>query len=483
MRIPSPPTIDINSDNLRPAQLLELFRALQRDDVQEFVRRANDKYYHWDKLRFQKLPKGTTSEQMWAAVKVSRRNQKQILPLSFTKNEKLSYVLTPRHLEWLHDIDKQAGGAIGIASETGLVDDDDRYLFNSLMEEAIASSQLEGASTTRKVAKEMLRANRKPRTKAEQMIMNNYRTILEVRELQKEKLTPELLCHLQEYLTDQTLDHPNQAGRFRNNDEIIQVVDHRTNEIIHIPPPASELKWRIQEVCDFANTVSDPFIHPVVKAAVLHFALGFIHPFVDGNGRTARALFYWYMLKRNYWLFEYVPISRMLLKSPVKYSQAYLRTETDVGDVTYFVRFHLQAIVDAIGSFHRYVLAELRETKEAAHVLDSFPGLNNRQRSLIQDALKHPNIRCTTRSHQGKFHVTYPTARADLLGLERAGLLQKVKRGRTSHYLPSDDLRQRLQLPKRIGKPEKEKVPPTIVVTKVIKEEPKPVPAPRNLFD
>ena len=41
----------------------------------------------------------------------------------------------------------------------------------------------------------------------------------------------------------------------------------------------------------FANAQSSPFVHPVVKAMALHFAIGFIHPFVDGNGRTARALF------------------------------------------------------------------------------------------------------------------------------------------------------------------------------------------------
>ena len=142
------------------------------------------------------------------------------------------------------------------------------------------------------------------------MILNNYRAILEVRDIKKEKLTPALLCHLQKILTDQTLDTPGASGRFRTSEETIEVVDVRTEEVLHEPPPADEIEWRIRKICDFANSVSDPFVHPVIKAAVLHLRLGFVHPFVDGNGRTARAIFYWYMLKRNYWLFEYVPISR-----------------------------------------------------------------------------------------------------------------------------------------------------------------------------
>src|SRR5208282_3525756 len=127
---------------------------------------------------------------------------------------------------------------------------------------------------TRKIAKEMLRANRKPRNKAEQMILNNYQAILEVRDMKKEPLTPELLCHLQEILTNKTLDNPDAAGRFRRPDELIVVVDQTTDEVLHQPPSADEVTWRIKEICDFANAVSDPFVHPVVKAAVLHFALG-----------------------------------------------------------------------------------------------------------------------------------------------------------------------------------------------------------------
>jgi Fic family protein len=202
----------------------------------------------------------------------------------------------------------------------------------------------------------------------------------------------------------------------------------------------------------------------VIKAAVLHFALGFVHPFVDGNGRTARAVFYWYMLKRDYWLFEYMPISRVLVRSPAKYAQAYLYTETDSGDVTYFVHFHLRVILEAERSFREYMLAEQKALKEATLLLDAFPGLNLRQRAMIHGVLKQPTTKTTVRSHQGKFHVTYPTARADLLGLVKAGFLKMLKTGKTAVFYPADDLRKRLRL--RIG--EKEKVRQSIAVTKTL---------------
>src|SRR5262245_36970482 len=172
MRMPQKPPL--MKDLYQPNSVEEARAFMQKlgsQEVVKFVQEANDKYRHWDKLRYKKRPDGVTPQLMWYAVKMSRIHQRQFLPLSFIGNRKLSYVLTPRHLEWLHSIDKQAGGAIGSTSDCGLPDEEERYLFNSLMEEAIASSQLEGASTTRPIAKAMLRENRKPRNTAERMIL------------------------------------------------------------------------------------------------------------------------------------------------------------------------------------------------------------------------------------------------------------------------------------------------------------------------
>ena len=461
---PKPPGLKEQlQDNVKLAALL--VKSFE-PEVQAAVRAINDDYLHWDKVRFRETPLGLTAKELWFVTKTTRGAGKQPVPLSFSSKDKsLYYVSPPKHLEWIHHIDKQGGGTIGVTGHSTLGDESDRYLVNSLMEEAIASSQLEGASTTRKVAKEMLRAGRKPITDAEKMIMNNYRAILEVRDLKKESLTPKLLCHLQSVLTEDTLDNPDAVGRFRRGDEAIEVVDNVTGAVLHTPPPADELEWRIKEICDFANSISNPFVHPVVKASILHFAIGYVHPFVDGNGRTARALFYWYMLKRDYWLFEYFPISRVLVRSPGKYGRAYLYTETDGGDATYFIRYNIQAILIAMREFYVYVAREEQAAKEAASLLESFPGLNQRQRFLIHDALKNPGMSCTFNSYEGKYHVTNPTARADLLGLVQIGLLQQDKGSKTHIFHPAVNLRELLHLPPSVVKAEKIKMPKPIAVT------------------
>ena len=191
-----------------------------------------------------------------------------------------------------------------------------RYLLSSLMEEAITSSQMEGAATTRDVAKSMIRRRRPPRDRSERMILNNFLTMQRIRELREQPLTSELVLELHRLVSKDTLDDPDClhgkefAGRLRPPGKEV-VVDDVYGAVFHVPPAAEELPGRLEELCRFANGETPKvFIHPVVRAIALHFWLAYDHPCCDGNGRTARALFYWAMLHQGYWLFKFISISR-----------------------------------------------------------------------------------------------------------------------------------------------------------------------------
>ncbi len=416
------------------------FRRINDTDIVELVSRCNDNYVHWENLRFwSDIPEGLDARLTWAAIALSRRQQYQSLPIRFN-DAKLVYWNPPQHLEWLHKIDQQAGGTLGSKSSHSIRDDNEKYLFNSLMEESIASSQLEGAATTRKAAKLMLRKGKKPQSRAERMVLNNYNAILEIRELKHNKLSLDMLKHLQTVLTAGTLDNPSAEGRFRNMDDNVVVEDSRTHETLFTPPPTETVELYLKEICDFANERSKPFIHPVIKAIVLHFALGYVHPFVDGNGRTARALFYWYMLKQGYWMFEYLPISRFFLQAPAKYTRAYLFSETDRGDVTYFIHYNLKVILRAIKALNTYLVEQQRKIAAAAELLRCDPDLNHRQQALIYHALKHLHANYTIQQHKTTWNTSYGTARSDLLNLVTRGYLEMVRGGNKFTFFPHREL-------------------------------------------
>jgi Fic family protein len=251
-----------------------------------------------------------------------------------------------------------------------------------------------------------------------------------------------LVFEIHSLITAQTLDDPLAAGRFRQADEDIHVGDEY-GEVFHSPPLAKELRQRMEQMCEFANS-DRPFIHPVIRSIILHFWLAYDHPFVDGNGRTARALFYWSMLRRGFWLCEFISISQIILRAPVQYGRAFLYTETDDNDLTYFILYHLNVIRRAVDQLHQYIERKTMALQTLEAKLRGMDMLNHRQRALIGHALRHPHQRYTIESHQLSQNVAYQTARTDLLSLHEQGLLRMGKIGRRLHFTAADDLEERL---------------------------------------
>lgn len=99
-------------------------------------------------------------------------------------------------------------------------------------------------------------------------------------------------------MTENTLDEENDAGRIRQHDNIL-IMDGITGDVAHTPPHHEELPNLLADLETFFNKDGKTFIHPIIKGIIIHFMLAYFHPFVDGNERTARSLFYWYMLKRG----------------------------------------------------------------------------------------------------------------------------------------------------------------------------------------
>jgi len=433
-----PPPFDTLLGSLKPRRLEQVLSAPVGPTHE-------DAYLHWDKLRFLKPPGDLNCEEWWLATKIARLRLLKDLPLCDVEGHPFQFCMPDRAQELAFKITQDAGGAIQMSDQITNTGTRDTYLVRSLIEEAITSSQLEGAAVTRRVAKEMIRAGRTPADRGERMIMNNYLAMDHIRRHTAEALTPGLIFDLHHLLTVDALDDPDAVGRLRRSDEEIHVATPY-NEVLHTPPPAEELEPRLEAMCRFANGESpEYFLHPVIRAIILHFWLGYDHPFVDGNGRTARALFYWSMLSQGYWLCEFISISQVIKKAPAQYGRAFLYTETDGNDVTYFILYHLEVIRKAIGELHAYLGRKLKEIVQTEQLLRLAKGLNHRQIALLSHALRHPDARYTFKSHQRSHNVVYQTARSDLLDLAAEGLLVQQEIGRTYYFSPCHDLEAKLR--------------------------------------
>ncbi len=414
-----------------------LFDKSKRPDekLTAIIEKINDEYEYWDKVKYKNIPESCTSvQELWTRVKASR-----ITTTVYTWDSyNVTFGLTNRMQRMCHEFDMNFGGSWG-NSAVLLHENREQYLISSLMEEAIFSSQMEGAATTRKVAKDMLRKKMAPKDKSQQMIANNYQTIRFIVENKEKPLTPELVFHIHRLMTEKTLENPEDAGRLRRNDDVV-VEDGITHEVVHMPPSYEELPTFVEELCHYFNeTDAKIFVHPIIRGIIIHFMIAYMHPFVDGNGRTARALFYWYMLKQGYWLMEYMSVSRVIANSKKSYEKAYQYVESDGMDVGYFIIYNLKVLEKAFKQLQAY-LKKKQEEKTLANTFLQLGNINERQAQIIRMYIDNPNEVLTVKDVQTKFMVTATTAKSDITGLMQRGMLSeisfnKVKKG----YIKGED--------------------------------------------
>lgn len=328
-------------------------------EIQNFLREnIENSYYHWNKFQRIQKPKKYSHEELWQALKFIRSQNN----FKFTLQDEVFYFRVPNFLlEQLHYIDLHLGWSI-IMDDLVPKWEEERYLRTSLIEEAIASSQIEWAATTRKRAKEMFEKNESPKNLGEQMIFNNYLAMQYISRGKESEITREKILELHAILTKNTLKNGGDEWSWRHDNEIV-VVDSVTGEILHTPIDFQKITDYMDELVNFFNTKDTIFIHPIIKGVIIHFLIGWIHPFVDGNGRTARALFYWYILKNGYWLTEYIAISRSIKENTEQYKYAYLATETDDNDLTYFINYNIQCLRRSLDSYKKYIQKKMNEEK------------------------------------------------------------------------------------------------------------------------
>jgi len=440
-RHPPPPSA------LRPPEPVE---ALGEAITQASTWLREGRWLTWDAVDHGSRAAGLRPESVWWCTKMLRESQLHPTGLDDIRGRPFRWATSLVSLQaGLREVDLSLGGNVTGAHEIAGADRD-QVVIRALTEEAFRSSEIEGAVTTRKRAQAIIASGDLPRDSSERMVLNNYRALRYVRERRAEPITLAHLLALHAILVEGTLPEGD-AGRLRTDDDDIHVVDAARNVVVHTPPPAALLPARLERLLAFANAPSEPsaglpaapWVHPALRAIAVHFLFGWEHPFVDGNGRCARALWYWVMLRNGYWMAEFIAISEAIGARRAAYYQAFVDTEQDDNDLTYFLVMHLDAVTDAIARLRQRLERQRTRLRSLQRELGALP-LNHRQKALLAHALRHPGERYRFDTHAHHHDVAYGTARSDLMELAARGLLPETREGRTRVFVAPADLAQRI---------------------------------------
>ncbi|MFC1495826.1 Fic family protein [Candidatus Margulisiibacteriota bacterium] len=426
-------------------QILKLFADNKKAEIFNFLKRIDSDHLYWDKFYYKEpSPKEITKEELWMITKILRESKaiKTIITDKFRNAftwSKLDYFE-----KFFHKLDMNMGGELFIEIDKLNKLNKQKMITRGIMEEAIASSQLEGAASSRLAAKKMLREGKKPTNRSEQMILNNFISMKAIEDDYKDRtLSMDMLFELHALITQDTTDSEDEKPHLRKTGEPVFVSDESTGVVYFEAPEIDFVKKELTRLINFANDESGTrvFIHPIIKAIMIHFWIGYLHPFSDGNGRLARLLFYWYLIKKGYWAFVYLPISKIIKRSPKQYIMAYVYSEQDDNDLTYFINYNLNKIKLAAREFEEYLAKQSDKNVQMKKRSEAKYALNIRQVQLLQYLHNAPDERTTQKTHMNINQISKMTASNDLKDLLVKGFLSSVKQGRNVFYYGTDKIK------------------------------------------
>ncbi len=196
-------------------------------------------------------------------------------------------VLTNEILKYIIEIEKNKYMVSSIKLPGSAVN---RLRKNSKKKSSYASNKIEGNPLSEKQADEVIeRDERKHFLKPEQEVRNYYLALnyLEEKAKRKEKFSRKLILDVQKFVEKGASKEKIGLRAAMPPGVLFAVYDSQTGKPEYIPPEYCDVPELLDELVEYVNTTDD---HPLIIAAVVHYQLVTIHPFEDGNGRTARLL-------------------------------------------------------------------------------------------------------------------------------------------------------------------------------------------------
>jgi Fic family protein len=295
------------------------------------------------------------------------------------------------------------------------------FLLDSTIEEAITSAIYEGAHSTRAQAQQLIASGERPKNKDEWMLVNNFRAMRWIQGNRNKPLSREVVLHLHKLVTENTLegDDINFCGKFRNDKVYIgphEGVDHRL------------IESAVDEMLEL-TTNNRRYFHPLVKGILIHYFIGYIHPFFDGNGRTARALFYYKAMRSELNYVELLSVSAYLKEHGKQYEKAFQKVKENDYDITYFIDFCLDSMASALKEVSRKVgyLLRLMDLKERFE-------LSSQQVGLLQRMALHKFRTIDAEEYAQQISKSREFARQELKQLLELGFVNESKTGKKLVY-------------------------------------------------
>lgn len=374
------------------------------------------------------------AEKIWQAEHDKWINKSEKLPLKSKEAKPFWYILTPHLLELITKTSEQRGFLEALSINEN---QKKKIIDTAINYEAYYSSHIEGARSTLEEALRFIKKKKRyTQDESLQMIGNNQRALLYAIKQNGKPITHELIYKLQETLTENThKDRPITMGKYRHGPVYIV---NGLGQVIYEGPPAEKVYSLMDDFINWINNEQN--INPLIKAGIVHLYFVHIHPFDDGNGRTARTLSNMVLASSGFQFINMLSLSSYFDHKRPSYYKAIQNVRNHNYDLTYFLIFYMEALLTKISDVKKEIeiSSEIKNIKETISK-NIYIKLNRRQIKALRLMIQKDE-KITTRKYCKINKCSDETARKDFNILIELDLIEAIGQGRSREYKLSENL-------------------------------------------
>ena len=302
---------------------------------------------------------------------------------------------------------------------------------DALIRQAHASTSIEGNPLTLQQVSDLARGRKIMATrKAKQEVLNYLSTLERLPQLSHEEtITQSHVLTLHRWLAKEVLDDPHDVGAYR--DRQVVVGNRLTGEVVFRPPETSAVPRLMREFLAWLNAKDTQELDPVLEAGIAHYEFVRIHPFIDGNGRTARVLATLILYKRGFDTKQFFALDDYYDSDRPAYYEALQSVDTKTRDLTAWLEYFIEGVAVSVGQVKERVVRLSLDRHKRAQV--GQVALTERQMKIVE--FLHDHGRMTNKELRAMLKVTRQATLKELNKLVGLKVIVPKGRGRNLHYV------------------------------------------------
>jgi len=301
----------------------------------------------------------------------------------------------------------------------------------AIIHSAHSSTSIEGNRLSLKQVSELAGGREITATRRDKQEVLNYLEVLEnIKNLIKDNfITEKDILNIHRMVTKNTLDNPTDSGVYRNR--YVVVGNRFTGEVFFRPPQNQEVPGLVKDLLSCINSKESKELDPIIEAGIVHYELVRIHPFVDGNGRTARVLAALILYLRDFDTNQFFCLDDYYDSDRPAYYKALQSVKPDILDLTDWLEYFIEGVnISTEAVKERIVrLSSKRQRKAKGKQI----ALTERQMRIIE--FINQNGKITNRDVREMFKLSNRAALDEINKLIELQLLKPEGKGRALHYI------------------------------------------------